>query len=97
VEGGKQAIWGCGTGNKHKDNHTEAHVHESSKLKSPIHLKASGCRHSDTRQEFLAHKVVATENTPVLQTNSAVLRYNNFGKDPKKKTHPRSTLIISTL
>ena len=96
--GGRQvgSHLGCGTGNKHKDNHTEAHVHESSKLKSPIHLKASGCRSSDTRQEFLAHKVVATENTPVLQTNSAVLCYNNFGKDPKKK-HPRSTLIISTL
>ena len=62
--GGRQvgSHLGCGTGNKHKDNHTETHGHESSKLKSPIHLKASGCRRSDTKQESVAHRVGAAAN-----------------------------------
>ena len=63
MEGGKQeAIWGCGTGNKHKDKHTEAHGHESSKLELSIHLNANGYRRNDTMQEFLAHRADATAN-----------------------------------
>ena len=63
MEGGKQeAIWGCGTGNENKDNHTDTHGHESSKLESPIHLKANGCQRNDTKQEILAHGVFATAN-----------------------------------
>ena len=58
--GGKhEAIWGCGCGNKHKDKHTEALVHESSKLESAIHVETRGCRRSDTKQELLAHRVFA--------------------------------------
>jgi hypothetical protein len=45
-----------------KVDQTRTHAHENSKLEMPINLKASGCRHCDTLQKFLAYRDVATLN-----------------------------------
>ena len=49
----------------------EACILESCKLESPIHLKASGCWQSDTKQKFTAHRVDATANYEVKGTSNA--------------------------